>query len=192
MVFQKEKQLYVQENIEVKPNFTTQEFLLWYKPFLLGQKIFNQHVSNGNSVIPLHLYPSYNGKLNMIAYVEEENEIIITFEKMEKMIRSIKEFKIGKNNRSTSAHLIRMGVYTTPVLMPVFTAIEESAHAHFHLHIKQTLNPEDISYTGRYDGSDSSEEYAFKLMSQIILMNKSLELFPLPDNFSKKLELFNI
>jgi len=57
---------------------------------------------------------------------------------------------------------------------------------------KQTLNPEDVSYTGRYDGSDSSEEYAFKLMSQIILMNKSLELFPLPDNFSKKLELFNI
>jgi transposase-like protein len=171
--------------IEIKPNFTKEDFWLWYERFLFGQKIFNTHVNNqsSSSIIPFHLCPSYNGRQRLIAYVEGEHKIVATFATMEKVIKGIKQCLNGANLRSTNVHLVRMGICTSSLLMPIFTGIEESAHAYFHLHVKPKLKPEEIVYTGRYDGSDSSEEYAFQQLLQIILVHKELELFPLPQNF---------
>jgi len=185
MRFTRESDQHCENNPEVKHNFTQQEFTLWYEPFLEGQRIFNSHVSNGHPDIPLHICPTYGGKESIICYVEEKDVFIATFLKLEKMINGIKRQKSGISWRSTNAHLIRLGVCTTPSTMAAVNGIEESAHAHFHNIIKTGLDENDISYTGRYDGSDSSEEYAFQQISQIILRNNKLPLFPLPQNFDE-------
>jgi hypothetical protein len=172
-----------ESNRESEFKLTEEEFLLWLKPFRFGQSIFDRHVGNADPVTPLHLCPSYNGENNVICYVEEKDCVIVSFQLITDLVAHIKKYKQTLNGcRRTNAHLIRLGVCTTPDAMAIFTGIEERAHAYFHKHVKETLNAE-LSYTGKYDGSDSSEEYAFREMSKIILNNRSLPLYPLPSNF---------
>ncbi|NCO12568.1 MAG: hypothetical protein COZ34_02680 [Candidatus Pacebacteria bacterium CG_4_10_14_3_um_filter_34_15] len=184
----------VESNLREKPNetesrlgFTAKEFNWWAEPFWYGQRIFDQHVGNTDKATPLHIVPSYNGNENKITYVEEIDLIYVCTKYISSAIASLKKHRLRMESfRTTNPHLIRLGICTRIDVLPVFTGIEERAHAYFHKHVKKTLKAGAIKYTGLYDGSDFSEEYAFQQIATIILNNKDLPIFPLPSNFNHK------
>lgn len=168
---------------ESPPDFTEDEFMLWLHYFRLGQNIFDNHVHNSDPTTPIHVCESYNEQKNIITYVEELDQIMVTFSFIQRYALSIRKNTKKNISKTTNAHLMRLGLYTNSDLTPIFTGIEERAHAHFHKNIKPKLDPEKVVYTAKHDGSDSSEEYFFTTLIQIILNNKNLELYPLPKNF---------
>lgn len=175
---------------EAKLGFTAQEFNWWADPFWHGQSIFDKHVGSTDKATPLHIVHSYNGTDNKITYVEDIDLIYVGAKYISRIIALFKKHRAKMESfRTTNPHLIRLGVCTRIDVIPVFTGMEERAHAHFHKHIKQTLDTNAITHTGLHDGSDSSEEYAFQQLLAIILKNKDLPLYPLPHNFHQEHQL---
>ncbi len=175
---------------ESQLGFTEKEFNLWADPFWHGQSIFDRHLKNTDKLTPLHIIRSYNGIENKIMYIEELDLIYVCIEYISKIVTLEKKHHQEMNTfRTTNLHLIRLGLCTRLDVLPIFTGIEERAHAYFHKHIKKTLKPEDIIYTSKHDGSDTSEEYAFNQIASIILNNTDLPLFPLPSNFQHEYRL---
>ncbi len=177
---------------EITPNFTEEDFLLWLNLFVLGQRMLDEHVGNADPITHIHLCPSYKGNLGrekVACYIEELDSMAVSFKFVEADLIAIKKYLTKPNFRITNVHLNRLGVCTTPNLMPLFTGIEERAHAYFHKHVKPNLDHKEINFTGRYDGSDSSEEYAFQQIASIILRNKNLSLDPLPEDFAEELAI---
>lgn len=164
-------------------DFTESEFMLWLHYFRLGQNIFDTHVDNFGPTTPLHVCESYNNKKNIIAYVEELDQVMVTFGFIQRYVQLIRKSTKTFSTKSTNGHLMRLGMYTNSNLIPIFTGMEERAHSHYHKSIKPKLDPEKVVYTAKHDGTDSSEEYFFNMLIQIILNNKNLELYPLPKNF---------
>lgn len=178
------------EQQEESPNFTEEDFVLWLNLFVLGQRIFDGHVGNEDPITDIHLCQSYKGNLGrekVACYIEELDLMAVSFKFVEADLIAIKKYLTKPSSRITNVHLNRLGVCTTPNLAPLFTGIEERAHAYFHKHVKPNLDPKEINFTGMYDGSDSSEEYAFQQIASIILRNKNLTLDPLPEDFAEKL-----
>lgn len=179
-------------NNEVWPGLTTQDVSLWLSPFEKGQQIFNNHIGSDLPNPPINLVPSHRGIVYRVCYVEGKGVIVVTFAVIKDFKASILKQNQGLNVMSTNAHLIRLGLCTTPQIIPIFTGIEENAHAYFDQVIKPTLDESDINFTGRHDGSDSSEEFAFQTIVKILLTNKELAVYPLPDNFYQQHQALKI
>ena len=121
----------------------------------------------------IHVAPIYKGAKKKVCYVEGEGIIVVTFDVINDIVSLIKKSNIeSRSFRRTNAHLIRLGLCTSSEIIPIFTGIEENAHFYFDKVIKPTLKPEEISNTGRHDGSDSSEEYAFRTILNILLTHQ--------------------
>lgn len=182
MKYNKEGLPFFPVNTEVAPGLSTKEVSMWLTPFEKGQRIFNCYVGNHLPNPPIHLAQAHGGSYKKVCYVEGKGIIVVTFQVIKDLVNLIKNCH-GLNIRGSNAHLIRLGLCTTPEALPIFTGIEENAHAYFDQVVKLTLKPEEIVFTGKHDGSDSSEEFAFLTLTQILLTNPNLPVFPLPSNF---------
>jgi len=115
-------------------------------------------------------------------------EIVATFTHIKATVSSkIKKNVQDQTIKLTNPHLVRISVCASPETMPVISGVEEQAHAYFHQEIESNLKPGEVIYTGRHDGSDTSEEFAYQSIIKVILNSTNLEIFPLPDNFPRQL-----
>jgi hypothetical protein len=164
---------------------TTEEIEWWIDRFGKGQEIFNR-LHNFSILTPICFALAYEDEPKVTTYSCGMQRVIVTFDSLKNNITTRRKYLRGNHSfRITNPHLTRMSVCTTPNDMPVITGIEEQAHSYFHLIVEPTLQPKMISYTKRYDGSDTSEEFAFQSIVEAVFRTPGLHIDPLPSNFSQ-------
>lgn len=171
------------DELEIVTGCTKEEILWWVDRFSIGQRLFNQ-IYDFSTYIPICFAPSYRDHNTLTTYVYDLEQVVVTFSALRNSILSQRQYLTsGCSRRVTTPHLSRLLVCTTPEAMPVITGVEEQAHAYFHLIIEPSLSPSHVKMTKRYDGSDTSEEFAFQSIVQAILRSTDLKIDPLPFNF---------
>jgi hypothetical protein len=168
-------------SLEKATGCTKGEIQWWINQFGRGQELFNRLYSY-DFYAPICFAPSYSDEKNLTTYVYELQQVVVTFNSIRNSIISRRQFSPETPKRVTTPHLSRIFVCTSPETMPIITGIEEQAHAYYHLVIEPSLSPESVKMTKLYDGSDSSEEFAFQSIIRIIFQNPDLQIDPLPKN----------
>jgi len=166
---------------------STEEIQWWLSQFQKGRCLFNQ-LYDFDNYPSVCFAPSYSGKDNLVTYVYELEQVIVTFNALKNSIVSKRKVDSGDSSRRvTTPHLSRISVCTTPENMPIITGIEEQSHYFFHQVIEPSMSPDHIKKTNLYDGSDTSEEFAFQSIIQAIFKSSDLQIDPIPNNLSSRI-----
>jgi len=134
-------------------------FIDWVEKFQKGQQLVAERFNT-----PV-LEPCFiSGKLNPGSFTwfdPDDLSIYVDIELMPPLIELHAKSETPPHDFVTDSHFRRLKLNLPTKYLPLAAGIEEQAHAVYEQKIKPKMGDRDRS-TGLYDGSDTSEEFAFR------------------------------